>query len=190
MYSPLVGSSPAQRTPSLFLKYLSNCHVFCKVHLPLPDGVVSHTGHEVRVLLTKTVASIKLRRDRNERGGLVHLGQGTRVRSFQICIQEVFKESQIEIDTHHIASMEDPLPTRAVNYPRFTSVVNYLAIQLITSLKILSANVARMRTISIFQSFWRKNLLLPLSTENISAIAIGRKRERTLNISLCWLRFR
>ena len=37
--------------------------------------------------------------------------------SFQICIQEVFKESQIEVDTHHIAPMEDPLPTRAVNYP-------------------------------------------------------------------------
>ena len=69
-----MGSSPAQRTPSLFLKYLSNCHVFCKVQFPLPDGVVTHTGHQVRVLLTKTVASIKLRRDRNERAGLVDLG--------------------------------------------------------------------------------------------------------------------
>lgn len=65
-------SCPENSKP--FLKYLSNCHVFCKVHLPLPDGVVTHTGHEVRVLLTKTVASIKLRRDRNERAGLVHLG--------------------------------------------------------------------------------------------------------------------
>ena len=105
--------------------------------------------------------------------------------SFQICIQEVFKESQIEVDTHHIAPMEDPLPTRAVNYPRFTSVVTFFAIQLIISLKIFSTNVARMRTISFFQCFWRKNLLLALSTEKISAIAIGRKRERTLNISLC-----
>ena len=122
---------------------------FCEEQLPLPDGVVSHTGHKVRVLLTKTVASIKLRRDRNERGGLVHLGQGTHVRSFQICIQEVFKDSQIEIDTHHIASMEDPLPTRAVNYPRFTSVVTYLAIQLIISLNIFSKNVASKRTISM-----------------------------------------
>ena len=65
-------SCPENSKP--FLKYLSNCHVFCKIHLPLPDGVVAHTGHEVRVLFTKTVASIKLRRDRNERAGLVHLG--------------------------------------------------------------------------------------------------------------------
>ena len=66
-------SCPENSKP-FFLKYLSNCHVFCKVQFPLPDGVVTHTGHKVRVLLTKTVASIKLRRDRNERGGLVHLG--------------------------------------------------------------------------------------------------------------------
>ena len=82
---PPGGLKSCPKNSKPFLKYLSNCHVFCKVHLPLPDGIVTHTGHEVRVLLTKTVASIKLRRDRNERGGLVHLGQGNHVRSFQIC---------------------------------------------------------------------------------------------------------
>ena len=39
-----------------------------------PDSVIAHTGHKVSVLPGEAVTCVKRRRDRDERGRLVHLG--------------------------------------------------------------------------------------------------------------------